>query len=73
MGLTKQLMKNQQSWLFQTPKKSTILMKDLVKNLNFSDIKSLKESLVLMKDNKTLLILVILNVIKNLCFSSKNQ
>lgn len=65
----KQLLKNHQSWLFQTFKKSTILMKDLVENLNFNDIENLKESIVLMKDNKTLSILVILNVVQNLWFS----
>jgi hypothetical protein len=65
----KQLMKNHQSWLFQTLKKSTILMRDLVENLNFSGIENLKESIVLMKDNKTLSILVILNVVKKLWFS----
>lgn len=65
----KQLMKNHQSWLFQTLKKSTILMRDLVENLKFSGIENLKESIVLMKDNKTLSILVILNVVKKLWFS----
>jgi len=65
----KQLMENHQSWLFQTLKKSTILMRDLVENLKFSGIENLKESIVLMKDNKTLSILVILNVVKKLWFS----
>jgi hypothetical protein len=44
-------------------------MRDLVENLNFSGIENLKESIVLMKDNKTLSILVILNVVKKLWFS----
>jgi len=47
-------------------------MRDLVENLNFNDIENPKESIVLMKDNKTLSILVILNVVKNLWFSWKN-
>jgi hypothetical protein len=59
VALTKQLMKNHQSWLFQRLKKSTILMKDLVKNVDFNDIENHKESKVLMKDNKTLSIFVI--------------
>ncbi len=67
--LTKQLMKNHQSWLLQTLKKISILMKDLIENINFNDIENLKN---LMKDNKTLSILVILNVVKILWFSWKN-
>jgi hypothetical protein len=59
-------MKNHQSWLLQTLKKISILMKDLIENINFNDIENLKN---LMKDNKTLSILVILNVVKILWFS----
>ncbi len=48
-------------------------MRDLVENLNFNDIENPKESIVLMKDNKTLSILVILNVVKTYGFHERTN